>query len=36
VRLFADQLAYIVNHAGDRIIIVMGRSYRLLANASPL
>jgi fatty-acyl-CoA synthase len=34
VRLFADQLAYIVNHAGDRIIIVDGTLVPVLAKAA--
>jgi fatty-acyl-CoA synthase len=35
VRLFPDQLSYIVNHASDRIIIVDGSLIPILAKAAP-
>ncbi|PWU02205.1 MAG: long-chain fatty acid--CoA ligase, partial [Terriglobia bacterium] len=35
VRLFADQLAYIVNHAEDRIIVVDATLAPVLAQAAP-
>jgi len=36
VRLFPDQLGYIVNHAADRIIIVDSSLVPVLAKAAPL
>jgi fatty-acyl-CoA synthase len=35
IRLFADQLAYIINHAGDRIILVDDSLVPVLAKVAP-
>ena len=35
LRLFADQLAWIINHAEDRVILVDGSLTPLLARSAP-